>query len=167
MNKYLPMRIIYVILSIAILTGCVTRGPIKEASFNSLVDSSVSNKVLLSGPGDLLPNVDGFSFFSNYDLKSRGPSAVSKGVLACTKDELVYLSWDEKNKIYKNELVIKYADMQSLELRKFGLGTRIVLTDNELGLYSLYFVENNEQFVDGKMNERAFKLMWKHKNDKS
>jgi len=156
------------LLSLSLTQGCTsTRGPINSPEFERLVINSSDEKVLLFGPGIILPGVDGFELFSNilYSNQNQPGNSAGKGVLVCSDKSFSLYKWDKKNKKYNKDKSIHYKDMQLLELRKFGLGTRIVISDNSLGIYSYEFVEPNESFIDANKNEQAYKLMWKLKNE--
>ena len=144
-----------VILSIFLLVGCTTVGPIDQPQFMPLVEKASgvpSSNIAISGRVSWAPtNTDSCwfatlvqlylalpivnctseqiqnsrQFFALYRYDIRELPPAKEGVLIVTDTELTFLDWHEKDKLYAKASTFPIGNISTLEIYRFGL-TRLV-----------------------------------------
>ena len=115
----------------ALLVACASYGPLGTAQFEPTLRRDVpaiEGKILLQSPATLLYGIDGYKFSDLLLAHSNFPGdkyIEGEGIAVLTEQKLFFVKWSGQK--YENKWDLDYRKVQSIEIRKLGLGRSLVV----------------------------------------
>lgn len=154
------------IISISLL-GCASLGPTSAPNFKELVKAPIpsdSGEVLMSGPGQWLPNTIGFT-----DTKSTGITAGQDpvaGVLVITDSAIFVEQWDTANDKFRIMKRFLLSQVKELNLDTYGANRRVAIQWDDYSNDSFLFMSDSGQWINAKKTESLFEFLSTNKKNK-
>ena len=153
MNRIL--KILSILILAMLLASCTTLEK-RLNDFNPEKNSNIfskGEKILFQQRIAYMPGRDGYNIFTNA-------GGVQRAVLLLSNKKLYVVKYSFKDNHYYPYASFHFSDITNIELRKFGLGRRLVIfTNKQLSRFSLDIFKPNESFIDTQATKDAFKII--------